>query len=157
MSKGIDYLVEAVPEIVKENPDGVLVFNLIHAKRDKEMKQKIQEISNRVGGYIHIFDGFSQQELRELIATADLVIAPSLAEGFGSVHSETCAMKKTLVTTQVAAIPEVVSGNVKFIQPCSSESIVQGIREVRKGKSVRIAKKEFDRDESVKRLEELYG
>ena len=103
-----------------------------------------------------IFNGREKEQLRELIATADVVIAPSLAEGFGSVHSETCAMGKTLITTQVAAIPEVVSGNVKFVQPCSSEAIVQGIREVRKGKSVRIAKKEFDRDESVKKVEELY-
>jgi hypothetical protein len=41
ISKGIDYLVEAIPDIVKENPDSVLIFNLIPAKRDKEMRERI--------------------------------------------------------------------------------------------------------------------
>jgi hypothetical protein len=41
ISKGIDYLVEAIPEILQENPDAVLIFNLIPAKRDKEIKEKI--------------------------------------------------------------------------------------------------------------------
>jgi hypothetical protein len=40
-SKGLDYLVVAIPEIVKQNPDGMLIFNLIAAKRDKEMKHRI--------------------------------------------------------------------------------------------------------------------
>ena len=61
----------------------------------------------------------------------DVVIAPSLAEGFGSVHSETCAMEKPLITTQVSAIPEVVSGNVVFIQPRKSEAIVEAVERVR--------------------------
>jgi glycosyltransferase involved in cell wall biosynthesis len=33
VSKGIDYLVEALPEIIQNNPDGIVVFNLIPAKR----------------------------------------------------------------------------------------------------------------------------
>jgi glycosyltransferase involved in cell wall biosynthesis len=42
-SKGLDYLVEAIPEILKQNPDGVIIFNLIAAKRDSEMKRRIKE------------------------------------------------------------------------------------------------------------------
>jgi glycosyltransferase involved in cell wall biosynthesis len=41
VSKGIDFLVEAIPEILKNNPDSMLIFNLIPAKRDKEMKARI--------------------------------------------------------------------------------------------------------------------
>ena len=150
-SKGIDYLVEAIPEIVKRHEDGVLIFNLIPAKRDREMKERIALYKDVV-----IFNEQPQEDLRELIATADLVIAPSLAEGFGSVHSEACAMGKVLLTTQVAAIPEVVSGKVKFVQSGSREAILQGIEEVRAGKVEVLPEKCFGWDESVERIEELY-
>ncbi|MDR2541497.1 MAG: hypothetical protein LBD11_07235 [Candidatus Peribacteria bacterium] len=42
ISKGIDYLIEAIPEILKQNPDSMLIFNLIPAKRDSEIKEKIK-------------------------------------------------------------------------------------------------------------------
>ena len=41
VSKGVDYLIEAIPDIMKNNPDGMLIFNLISAKRDKEIREKI--------------------------------------------------------------------------------------------------------------------
>ncbi|MDR2541498.1 MAG: glycosyltransferase family 4 protein [Candidatus Peribacteria bacterium] len=91
-----------------------------------------------------------------MIATADLLIAPSLAEGFGSVHSESCAMGKALLTTQVASIPEVVSGEAKLISPGSSEEIVQGIQEIRHKKLTPLPKKTFNRDKSIEKMEKLY-
>jgi glycosyltransferase involved in cell wall biosynthesis len=89
-----------------------------------------------------------------------MVIAPSLAEGFGSVHSEVCAMGKPLITTQVAAIPEVVSGHVKCVQPCSREAIIQAVEEMRNEiatqTGTRLPPKVFDWNMSVQRLEGLY-
>jgi glycosyltransferase involved in cell wall biosynthesis len=154
MSKGIDYLVEAIPQILQQHPDSMLIFNLIPAKRDKKMKKRIKAIGK--SEQIHIFSEQPQSALRELVATADLIIAPSLAEGFGSVHSEACAMGKVLLTTQIAAIPEVVSGPVKLIPPRSSEAIVQGIKEIRIGKVKSTQTKSFVREKSVKKIEKLY-
>jgi glycosyltransferase involved in cell wall biosynthesis len=105
---------------------------------------------------VQIFDGRERVALRELVACADLIIAPSLAEGFGSVHSEACAMGKPLITTQVAAIPEVVSGHITFIQPASSAAIVQGIATARKGEGKMLMNKKFDREESVEKIMQLY-
>lgn len=154
VSKGVDYLIEAIPEILEQNPNSILIFNLIPAKRDSEIKKRIR--SKGAGQRVQIFSGYPKDELRELIATVDLIIAPSLAEGFGSVHSETCAMGKTLLTTQVASIPEVVSGEAKLIQPGSSTEIIQGIKEIRTKKLSPLPKKNFDRDQSVERIEKLY-
>jgi hypothetical protein len=65
-------------------------------------------------------------------------------------------MGKVLLTTQVASIPEVVSGQVKLISPGSREAIIQGIQEIRKKPLPSLPQKTFDRDESVKKVEELY-
>lgn len=94
--------------------------------------------------------------MRELVACADVVIAPSLAEGFGSVHSEVCAMGKPLITTQVAAIPEVVSGKVVFIPVACSQALVQGIEAVRKGDWKTIAPKHFSREENIEKIIQWY-
>jgi glycogen synthase len=149
--------VDAIPEITRQHPDSVLIFNLIPSKRDQEMKDRIVRAARScTGGSVQLFDGFPQKELRELIATVDLIIAPSLAEGFGSVHSEACVMQKTLITTQVAAIPEVVSGKVVFVQAGSSEALIQGVKQARDSKLSLLPRKDFHRDTTVQDLAKLY-
>lgn len=43
-SKGLDYLIDALPAIFTQYPDILFVCNLIHAKRDLETKQKIRAL-----------------------------------------------------------------------------------------------------------------
>jgi glycosyltransferase involved in cell wall biosynthesis len=105
---------------------------------------------------VQIFNGREREALRELVACADVVIAPSLAEGFGSVHSEVCAMGKPLITTQVSAIPEVVSGKVIFVQAGCSQALVQGIETVRKGERTTIPPKHFSRENNVEHIMQWY-
>ena len=95
------------------------MFNLIDSKRTEEIKNglKLEARSSKLKDTIQIFNGLEQKELRTLVASADLVVAPSLSEGFGSVHTESVALGKPLLTTFVGPIPEVVRGNVKFISP----------------------------------------
>jgi glycosyltransferase involved in cell wall biosynthesis len=54
-----------------------------------------------------------------------MVVAPSLAEGFGSVHTETVAMGKPLLTTDIGPLPEVVGGVTKMIPAGSSQAITE--------------------------------
>jgi len=94
-----------------------------------------------------------------LIASSDLIVAPSLSEGFGSVHTESVAMKKPLLTTYIASIPEVVWGNVKFIQPSSKREIIQAIlqrEEWIENPDYLIPYKDFSRNTTVKELIKLY-
>ena len=44
ISKGIDLLVDAIPEILQQEPDAQLIFNFIPAKRGRLIKEKIQGI-----------------------------------------------------------------------------------------------------------------
>ncbi|MBO4203628.1 glycosyltransferase family 4 protein [bacterium] len=92
-----------------------------------------------------------------LVACSDVVIAPSLAEGFGSVHSEVCSMGKPLLTTQVAAIPEVVSGEVIFVSPASSDAIIEGFEKWRTGDFCSLQKKDFSREKSLAHILLLYS
>ena len=88
-----------------------------------------------------------------------MIVAPSLSEGFGSVHTESAAMKKPLLTTYIASIPEVVRGNVKFIPPTSKREIIQAILERDlwvDNPDYIIPYKEFSWNTTVKELIKLY-
>lgn len=154
-SKGIDYLIQALPDIVKEEND-LMVFNLIESERTQILINKIKEIQKNNPNKIQIFNWLSKNDLRILIASSDCIIAPSISEWFGSVHTETCAMNKTLITTKTSAIPEVVRWKIKFIQPRNSEEIMNAIKSIKNQERETIEKKEFDRNSTVKEIEKLY-
>jgi len=66
-------------------------------------------------------------------------------------------MKKPLITTDVASIPEVVSGNVRFVSPGNAEEIVKGVKDVKEVHIVNeIPQKIFSWDETVEEIEKLY-
>ena len=171
-SKGIDYLIEAVPWILALDEKIIVVFNLIESKRTALVKSSIEwrVTSNEINNRVQIFNWFEKEELRKLVASVDCVVAPSLSEGFGSVHTEVCAMKKPLITTDVASIPEVIWGNVKFVSPGNAEEIVKAVKEVESHKvegrksNEMIPQKIFPSwagprswDETVNTIEKLYN
>lgn len=68
-------------------------------------------------------------------------------------------MKKPLLTTYIASIPEVVRGNVRFISPTSKRDIIQAILQREEwidNPDYFIPHKEFSRNETVKELITLY-
>jgi glycosyltransferase involved in cell wall biosynthesis len=146
-----------LPELVTVDAQLLFVFNLIDSKRTQTIKEQIRKY--HLGSSVQIFDGFEKNELRTLIASSDMIVAPSLSEGFGSVHTESVAMKKPLLTTYIASIPEVVRGNVKFIPPMSKRGIIQAILErdqwVENPDYV-LPYKEFSRNATVKELIKQY-
>lgn len=156
-SKGLDYLVKALPELVTIDPKLLFVFNLIDSKRTQYIKEKIRKY--HLWSSVQIFDGFEKDQLRTLIASSDMIVAPSLSEWFGSVHTEAAAMKKPLLTTYIASLPEVVRGNVKFIGPGSKREIIQAIieRDQRiQNPDYYISSKYFSRNTTVRELIKVY-
>ncbi|NOZ44718.1 MAG: glycosyltransferase family 4 protein [bacterium] len=83
-SKGLDYLIQAIPDIIKQHKDMQLVFNLIPAQRDQVCKraiqQQVQKLPKEEQNKVKVLDGMLLEKLRTLVACSNLVIAPSLAE-----------------------------------------------------------------------------
>jgi hypothetical protein len=68
-------------------------------------------------------------------------------------------MKKPLLTTYIASIPEVVWGNVKFIPPASKREIIHAILERDtwiENPEYMISTKDFSRNATVKELIKRY-
>jgi len=157
-TKWIDLLVKAIPQILEENPDSKLLFNIIPSKRSEFIIEQINSISKDLNtkDRIQIFRWFSKEDLRIFVACADVIIAPSLTEWFGSVHSEASAMWKNLITSNLAAIPEVVSGNVILMSPPSSEWICKSIQKIRNWNFDVIPARKFSWNAMIGKIEILY-
>ncbi len=129
VSKGLRYLVDALPQLFARYADLKIIFNLIHAESRELLVQQIQDFQASLSledqDRIILLQGLKKTDLRTLVAGVDGVVAPSLSEGFGSVHTETLAMETPLLTTHVASLPEVLDGKVVFMTPASSDAVVK--------------------------------
>lgn len=112
VSKGLDFLVDALPRLFEKYADLKLIFNLIHAQRNEFLVAKILDFQASLlpkdQERIILLQGLEKSDLRTLVAAVDAVVAPSLSEGFGSVHTETLALGTPLLTTYIASLFEVL-------------------------------------------------
>lgn len=154
VSKGLDLLVDAIPDLCKHYPDILIVFNLIPAKRDTYIRNRIY--AHGMIDNVRIYSGFSLQELRTLVVASDVVIAPSLSEWFGSVHAEVSALWQKLITTHYASIPEVVSGKIFFLPSRDIDALIDGISRMRLDNIEVIPTKRFDWKLSFDQFAQLY-
>lgn len=160
ISKGIDTLIEAVPSILKLDEDIQLIFNFIPANRDQYIKDKLTTILSSLSKQdqkrVQVWNWLSKQELRALVSQVDGVIAPSLSEGFWSVHTETLALWTPLITTHVSALPEVVWWNVLFFSPKNIDSLCTAIQNLKSWKFQKLPEKRFSWDEQFEKIYHRY-
>lgn len=158
-SKGLDGYIDSIPKLLQEESDLLFVFNIIDSKRKSILVDRIKQIQRR--GYssnIQLFYGMDKVTLRTMLAASDIVVAPSLSEGFGSVHTEVAAMGKPLITSFVSSIPEVVAGRVLFVAPNSPEAIATALLKFKKNQDIfsDTLNPYFDWDDTVSQITNLY-
>lgn len=165
VAKWLDDLIKAIPSVIDHNNS--VQFVLI-VPQDTQKKVGLIRSTIDQSEYEHIFTQYSDhitqlpgakgETLRQWIQTADLVVLPSHAEWFGFAIAEVCAMKRPLITTNVASIPEVVSGDVMFVEPGNSRQIAHTIRDYFDGTAEidRIHPKIFTWDSCISQVLDVY-
>ncbi len=107
VNKGLQYLMEAAPAILKEFPDTVFVL----AGDDQGMGEKLKNLAkkNGVAGNV-IFTGHIDDDslFTDAYGACDVFVLPSEYEAFGIVLLEAMACKKPCVGTRVGGVPEVI-------------------------------------------------
>ncbi|WP_309492913.1 glycosyltransferase family 4 protein [Candidatus Hecatella orcuttiae] len=104
--KGVRYLVQAIPQVLKSIPDAVFVFVGV----DRGEKSLLESLIKQFGVDSHVvFTGYMpDEELTSAYAAADLFVLPSLFEAFGITLLEAMACGLPIVATKVGGIPHVV-------------------------------------------------
>lgn len=160
ISKGIDTLLEAVPDLLTQSQDLQLIFNFIPAQRDTEIKTRLssllEKLAPEVAKRVTVYNGLPKSELRALVSQVDGVIAPSLSEGFWSVHTETLALGRALITTAISSLPEVTGGKTIMMRPWDKSSLLSAVQKLKKSEYANLPEKFFDWEKQYAEIELLY-
>jgi glycosyltransferase involved in cell wall biosynthesis len=103
--KGQLLLVEAAKQLVEQGVD----FELILAG-DGELRQPIEALIQqyKLGNHIRITGWISGAQVRDFLLEARAMVLPSFAEGLPVVIMEAMSLKRPVISTYIAGIPELV-------------------------------------------------
>ncbi len=140
--KNIVRLIQAFSNLVKESdcPGKLLITgNVSGHTYQKKMKAICDAAVNETGMQNRIvFTGFiSEMELDSLFRTADLLIYPSLYEGFGIPILEAMKMGLPVITSNVTGMSEVASDAALLINPNSIEDMTDKMDVLLKNEDLR--------------------
>ncbi len=118
--KGLRHFLEAAAKLRTEHDINVqLVSNL-----DPEGRTVRRIAKGDLAGAITVHSGISDKELADLIASAEVMVVPSLYEGFSLPAVEALACGTPLVASAAGALPETVGDAGVLVKPGDVEELV---------------------------------
>jgi D-inositol-3-phosphate glycosyltransferase len=155
ITKGFQYFAQAIPSIIQNVPQAR--FLLIFSGYDRRIRRMIREALVQVPVTTYrLFDAVSREVLIDYIHAADCIVVPSLSEGFGFAVIEACVAKKTVVATNVGAIPEVVYGSHVLVESGSAVQLARGCREAYEGRISHTGPRDFQWATSIEKWVALF-
>ena len=120
--KGLEYLIGAIALLTDAHPHiHLVVLGKINA--DGASQKLIDKLD--LGSRIRFVSGVTTDELVTLYAEANLVVVPSVYEGFGLPAGEAMACGVAVVSTRGGALPEVV-GDAGVLVPVRDAAAIAG-------------------------------
>ncbi|EFQ82194.1 glycosyltransferase, group 1 family protein [Aeromicrobium marinum DSM 15272] len=121
--KGIRHLLDAVAKLrVDHDIELCLVSNLEAGGRTE---RQIEALG--IGDIVRVMPGISDEQLADLMASAEVMCVPSLYEGFSLPTVEALASGTPIVASRAGALPEVVGDCAVLTPPGDVEALVAGI------------------------------
>ena len=139
--KGIHYLIESLGLIIRRFPNIMLYIVGDHAIDEyKSYKEEIVNIikQHKLGDYI-IFTGWRPDAL-EIVSLMDILVHPSLSEGFGRAVLEAMALGKPVVASNVGGLREIIRDGVNgfLVAPRDAETLARRLSILIENKNLRV-------------------
>ena len=127
--KGVDTLIRATPHIIRRHKDVKILIS-----GDGWSKGYLEELARSTGfkEYIKFLGFIPDSELTKLIASADVLVVPSIYEPFGIVALEGMAAGVPVVATNVGGLAEIIEHDRTgvLVYPRNPESLAWGVDRV---------------------------
>ena len=123
--KALEYQIRAIPTVIDAVPDAQFIFI-----GDGPEREKLIELSNELKIQNSVtFTGYvSREKLIEIIDSSKIFAMHTLHEAFGIVFLEAMALGKPIVSTNVGAVPEVVTEDVGIlVNPKDPEAFANAV------------------------------
>jgi glycosyltransferase involved in cell wall biosynthesis len=129
--KNIVRLVQAFSLLVQQGFKGKLLItgNISGHSYQMKMKQKIDSVIKELSlGDRIVFTGFiSERELDSLLRIAEMLIYPSLYEGFGIPILEAMKMGLPVITSNTTAMPEIAGEAALLVDPLNVSDMAKAM------------------------------
>ena len=160
--KGFKYFIEAIPDVLKEFKDArFLLVGEGELEDELKMKSKKLKLEDKI-----IFTGF-MDDIRDVLASIDIFVIPSLQEGLPVVLLEAMAMKKPIVAANIEGIMEILENSVSglLVPPrdikALAEAVINLLKHQDKANQMglaarRVVEERFGVDTMVQQVKKVY-
>lgn len=122
--KGVDVLLHAVAKLATERDVHVIVVS--RPQKDGPTERLVRELA--LGERVRFVSGVSDDDLGELLASAEIAVVPSRYEGFSLPAVEHMASGTPLVASRAGALPEVIGDAGILVKPGDVEELTAALR-----------------------------
>jgi glycosyltransferase involved in cell wall biosynthesis len=104
---------------------------------DSELRSFIS--SHHLGGHVFLHEPLSQTELWDQISGSDLVVLPSLSEGFGMAAAEAMALEVPVIASRIGGLAEVIVDSQEglLFDPGDAKALAAKIIQIRNDSALR--------------------
>lgn len=122
--KGHTYLLDAFAEVIRALPSACLLV-----VGDGELRSALERQATRLGLHGNVTFTGRREDVPRIMMALDVLVMPSLWEGFGLVLLEAMAAGKPVVASRVGAIPEIVADGETglLVPPRDPESLARAL------------------------------
>jgi len=131
-AKGLMFLVESIPRILRNHPEALFVF--IGPGNHAPYESRLMELQVPKRSFVFLGYLKQQQSMLDYYRKCAVYVAPTLYENLPIRILEAMACAKPVVATDVCAIPEVITShhNGILVKPKSSEALAEAISDLLK-------------------------
>jgi len=156
ISKGLDLLIPAAKEICTKYPNSKLQL-IIPKVPTSFLKNILNEInSSDLKNQTQILHELPFSQLKETLVNSNCVIIPSYSEGFCFAAAECVAMSVPIISSNQAALKEVVSGQHIKMEELSISGLVHAMEKAYEGKWEYTPAKKFELTNTIEQYKMLY-
>jgi glycosyltransferase involved in cell wall biosynthesis len=161
--KGHRYLLEALPALRASVPDTIL---LVVGEGVQREALEALAAAHGLAGAVR-FLGTGRDLVDRALGAADIVVAPSLSEGFGLAVLEAMAMSRPCVASRTGGLPEIVEheGSGLLVPPGDTAALADALLRLARDPALRvrmgrrgraIVEERFDIRDTARRFAALY-
>lgn len=134
VSKGLDLLIPAAARFIKTHPKAI--FQIISPDKPNGLKQKIDGliIMHHLRKNINWLKNIDSNQIKKRLQASHCLIIPSYSEGFCFVAAEAVALGVPIISSNKAALKEVVSGKFIKLKDLNSDEIYNALLLAKNGK-----------------------
>lgn len=155
-SKGIDILMNAAVLFLQQHPESKmkLITSPEPPKIFRFLKKKIKK--SALQDCIKIINHLSDNELRKEIMSSTCIVIPSASEGFCFAAVETIAFGVPVISSDMGALKEVVSGKFSKMKDYTSNSLFNSLKDAFDSHWQNKALKKFELSSCLSEYDSIY-